>query len=942
MLSLAKVGLLRPAALMLTLLLGTAVTTLTVPQTVAASTISQVSDPSGDVPDPHGYVDVVEAKVLQTNPTSLQFEMKLRSTVPLNPTSAAVTYLWLVDTDQNINTGQRHVFVGSEYNIRVALYQGRWQGYIDAINPPYIGGRTLVFLDGNTVTTLVTTAQIGGAQQFNWEIGTFDDAFADSANSYAAAQVSSTPSGPGVISDVSLSPPYLALSDGMTKASMFAIARDTGGNPIPFSSINFFADDPSAVSVSGTGEAQAAAQKFGYCWATAKIDGILSSNHVDIRVGSMRLLPPILLLSVSGNPTGSLALEIRDAAGNDVLPSTTHFSSSNPSVATVSNDGLVTATKSPPDFSSIPYISAEADGILANNAAVVRVTQTTLDLTLDAFAAKHLTFYVPRQPISGFDYEQIFSAWDVVRITDIAYELEHEATGIYPFQGDMQFLANDPGHGADGTVPCGLSGNPVRLGTDVDKLVHNSCMIVAYDSGTPQWGVFFHEIGHNFLGEGAKTSQFMSGHSSDFVYTEGLATALGMYAAKMLKERSSSYVIPQGILSNIQSSVWHFGSTPDLDAYVAGGADYSQMTPSVLDDMIDVILSKYGYSGLYGFFSVFLPRDAPYSFQVTSDSDQATLFVAALGSSVGADLRDQFRQWGFPIDDSYYSAIWNEVDQLVNQRYPRLSSVVRGIDGRVYHGADVLAPWSGWTAVQGSTPDSPAACACGPRLHLAVRGNDNGIYYGYVTLSTKTFSGWSRLSGSTPSPPALAAASDCTLYLVVRGGDDSIYLRTLPNGGSWSGWQKLPGKTADGPAVAVTASTLHFAVRGSDGSSIWHGRLNRDTMMWIGWLRLSGSTPSKPGLAPASDTEVYMAVRGSNNRIYVNKWDGASWAGWNWIPTGSTTNGPSVVVANGQLYVAVQGGGNGIYYCDRSLSTGVWSSWSKLPGSTPSSPALAS
>ena len=941
MLSVAKVRLLLPAALMLTLLLGIGVTTLTVPLAVAAPTISQVSDPSGDVSDPHGYVDVVEAKILQTNPTCLQFEMKLRSTVPIGPTSAVVTYLWLVDTDQNINTGQRHIFVGSEYNIRVALYQGRWQGYIDAINPPYIGGRTPVFLDGNTVTTLLTTPQIGGAQQFNWEIGTFDDAAADSANSYAVAQVSSTPPGPGVISDVSLSPPYLALSDGVTKAWMFAIARDMGGNSIPFSSIDFFADNPSAVSVSGTGEVQAAVQKFGYCWVTAKIDGILSSNHVDIRVGSIRLLPPILLLSVADNPTGSLALQIRDAAGSDVSPSTTHFLSSNPSVATVSNDGLVTAIMPPADFSSTPYITAEADRIPANNAAIVRVTHTTLGLSLDAFAAKHLTFYVPQQPINGFDYEQIFSAWDVVRITDIAYELEHEATGIYPFQGDMQFLANDPGHGGDGTVPCGVSGNPVRLGTDVDKPVHNSCMIVAYDSGTPQWGVFFHEIGHNFLGEGTKTSQFMSGHSSDFVYAEGLATALGMYAAKMLKERSLSYGIPQAILNNIQSSVWHFGSTPDLDAYVGGGASYSQMTPSVLDDMIDVILSKYGYSALYGFFSVFLPRDAPYSFQLMSDTDQATLFVAALGSSVGADLRNEFRQWGFPIDDSYYSAIWNEVDQLVNQRYPRLSSVVRGIDGRVYHGADVLAPWLGWTAVQGSTPDSPAACTCGPRLHLAVRGNGNGIYYGYVTLSTKIFSGWSRLSGSTSSPPALAAGSDCTLYLLVRGSDDGIYLRTLPNGGSWSGWQKLPGKTVDGPTVAVVESVLHVAVRGSDGSSIWHGRMDRASGNWLGWSRVSGSTPSKPSLAAASATEVYLAVRGMNNRVYVNRWESGTWIGWSQIPTGNTPSGPSILAMNDQLYVAVRGTDSRIYWCSRALPSGSWSSWSKLPGSTPSSPALA-
>jgi hypothetical protein len=59
-------------------------------------------------------------------------------------------------------------------------------------------------------------------------------------------------------------------------------------------------------------------------------------------------------------------------------------------------------------------------------------------------------------------------------------------------------------------------------------------------------------------------------------------------------------------------------------------------------------------------------------------------------------------------------------------------------------------------------------------------------------------------------------------------------------------------------------------------------------------------TASKPALAAVSDTEVYLAVRGSDNRIYVNRWDGTGWANWNQIPTGNARNGPSITVANGR------------------------------------------
>jgi len=264
--------------------------------------------------------------------------------------------------------------------------------------------------------------------------------------------------------------------------------------------------------------------------------------------------------------------------------------------------------------------------------------------------------------------------------------------------------------------------------------------------------------------------------------------------------------------------------------------------------------------------------------------------------------------------------------------------LVRGTDNHVYYAAGL----SGTSiALPGTTSDSPAACMCGGTLHMVVRGSNSVVYYGYVLLSTNAFSGWTKLQGSTASAPALAAASDCSLYLVVRGTDNRIYLSVLPRGGSWSGWRKLPGTTIDAPSVAVAGSTLHLAARGSDGSSIYHGRMDLTNNAWLGWIRVSGSTPSRPALAAVSSTEVYLAVRGSDSRVYVNRWNGVAWTGWSQILAGSTPNAPSIAAANGQLYVAVRGTDSRIYWCSRPLPSGSWSSWSKLPGSTPSSPTLA-
>ncbi|MGB9105461.1 MAG: chitobiase/beta-hexosaminidase C-terminal domain-containing protein, partial [Terriglobales bacterium] len=282
----------------------------------------------------------------------------------------------------------------------------------------------------------------------------------------------------------------------------------------------------------------------------------------------------------------------------------------------------------------------------------------------------NIAFYIPGQ-IGSYNYPQIFQTFDAARITDIAYQVEVELSGQAPSKGDLQFLVNDPGHNSDGTVPCGLNGNPVRLGTDVDT--YSSCMVgVSLGTPTPQWGVFFHEMGHNFTLASNRFTQFVNGSNvpnSNDAYVEGLATGVGIYVAQMMKSRAAQYGISPDILNSILFSVWRFGSTPDLDSYVQNGSNYSTINANVLDDILTVIGDAYGYDALYRFYSVFLPGNTQYPFTIDSDSAQATLFVAAMSAATGSDLRTQFQaNWGFPVDQTFYDAIYPQVSQLIGQR----------------------------------------------------------------------------------------------------------------------------------------------------------------------------------------------------------------------------------------------------------------------------------
>jgi len=498
----------------------------------------------------------------------------------------------------------------------------------------------------------------------------------------AKDEYASSPTGSATLTvvcpTIRLDPAIVVLRGGQTTETLHLEIRDSEGELISPDgrTVSYTSSKPWLVGVNDSGVVTSTG--FGEADITATVSGIPGTAKAKVVAGHFRIEPPILLLSVNDQPTGQLTLNMANANGTSVnlTGRAISFYGGDDIVASVDNTGFVTAYQPPQSFSDTPYIIAEVDySIMSRNDAVIRVTSESLGLTPFRLDQSNISFVIPEQ-VGSYDYELIFSNYDVSRITNLAYQLEFELTGLRPFKGDMQFLVNDPGHGGDGTVPCGLSGNPIRLGTDVDESIHNSCLIVAYPPPIPQWGVYFHEMGHNFNGVSSRFGKFVNGSNvgnSRFTYSEGLATAVGMYVAQMMKGRAGQYGIPSDIIGTIIPSVWHhFGSTPDdLNAYVHNGANYSQINPNVLDDIIMVLADEYGYDTLYRFFSIFLPGDLPFSFTVNSDAKQATFFVAAMSAATATDLKAWFHDhWGFPVDDTFYDQIFPLVKQMVAFRDP--------------------------------------------------------------------------------------------------------------------------------------------------------------------------------------------------------------------------------------------------------------------------------
>ena len=387
---------------------------------------------------------------------------------------------------------------------------------------------------------------------------------------------------------------------------------------------------------------------------------------------SVELLPPLLMLSPAGPTSGQLEVILRDQAGNVLDNADYHltFSISGTNVATVDAAGLVTVHATPVDFWDTPYVFAAADGVGSFNASVVRSTATDFGLQHQVYAAEHVAFYLP-PTIDGIDLDSITRSFQVVEATDLAYEIERTFIGTTTFGGNRQYLVLDVAN--DGTEPCGLSGNPVRLGWVLGQPEHNSCYIVNDPSRrSPQWFVMWHEIGHDFTLHSAGFGDFVNAYGPKVgTYVEGLAS-LGAMASW-----SSIVACPLGLSDTAATSIrsgdcslvnsCRFG--PALQRYRDAGAVYDEMDADILDGILFDLYDEYGAKVWYDFFSTFLPQDEPLPCVLDTREEQATWVVAAVSASVGADLRDRFRtDYGFPIDDLAWPQILTCVQQRIAAR----------------------------------------------------------------------------------------------------------------------------------------------------------------------------------------------------------------------------------------------------------------------------------
>ena len=211
--------------------------------------------------------------------------------------------------------------------------------------------------------------------------------------------------------------------------------------------------------------------------------------------------------------------------------------------------------------------------------------------------------------------------------------------------------------------------------------------------------------------------------------------------------------------------------------------------------------------------------------------------------------------------------------------------------------------------------------------------------------------------GRTNDAPAAVGLADGSVKVFVRTLDDTLYQNRRDwYTHEWSGWYPVPGAPAiaSNPGVAYYGDRLWVVVR-DHGGRIFMAHQGTNVVVGGGgeyWTPFTevlggGRTDVAPAVA-ASSSGVYIVVRALDGAIYMKTPSTPN----SWIPVpgeGRTPSAPAAFIPNvgtnpgSTLYVAVRGTDNRIYLNTRNATTGAWSLWYEVPGDgrTGTAPALS-
>jgi uncharacterized protein YjdB len=194
------------------------------------------------------------------------------------------------------------------------------------------------------------------------------------------------------LSSVRVTPSVVSLGIGQSEL-LTATPLDQRGRRMSQRTANWSARDPAIATVAANGEVTALSE--GTTVITAVIDGVRATASVTVEaeaVTSVSVSPTDV--AVEMGQTRALNAQVRGASGSTLTGRPMEWRSDNPSVATVSNQGVVTGIGAGTSVITVSSSGHQAQATVTVSAAAVTIDQAT--------ATTHLTVWI-EQFVSELD-----------------------------------------------------------------------------------------------------------------------------------------------------------------------------------------------------------------------------------------------------------------------------------------------------------------------------------------------------------------------------------------------------------------------------------------------------------------------------------------------------------------------------------------------------------
>jgi hypothetical protein len=224
---------------------------------------------------------------------------------------------------------------------------------------------------------------------------------------------------------------------------------------------------------------------------------------------------------------------------------------------------------------------------------------------------------------------------------------------------------------------CGISGNPLRLGWNIEGNEWQNCFLVPFiPPRSPQWFIFYHEMGHNFTWP---SYTFGQGLGPIVTYSEGFASAIAVEAIRIILDSPSVYPLGADAINSMQfvydMNTGNFEN--DFDNWLASGADFSSFDANIMDGMW--LHYRYLHPSTFAnrFFLPLQPAYLAETFPIVDSvhlygaNAMHTFFAALMSAAYGSDLSQVFKDdYHFPLIQSFYDYTYGILLSIVGpQQY---------------------------------------------------------------------------------------------------------------------------------------------------------------------------------------------------------------------------------------------------------------------------------